>query len=84
MIAKAMPSELRSYVYGANLCSAIVRHGKMPKGTYGAMLGALVADGLAKTKPCLQSKRNKFYALTAQGKKAIKKHEKKHEKARVV
>lgn len=77
-IASAMPKANGAYVYGANLRVALIgsKKGKIPKGTYGAMLGDMVGNGWVKTKPCKQSKRNKYYTLTVKGKNAIRKYEK--------
>lgn len=76
-IAKAMPKDLRTYVYGYNLFSSLVNCCKMPKGTYGPMLGLMVSDGMVITKSCNKSGRNKYYSITAKGKKAIAKYERK-------
>lgn len=77
-IASAMPKADGAYVYGANLRVALIgsKKGEIPKGTYGAMLGDMIGNGWVKTKLCKRSKRNKYYALTVKGKKAIKKYEK--------
>ena len=75
-IMKELPGTVKLFVSGKDLSGIVLKKWNMPSGTYGAMMGAMVKDGLVRAKESEENRRNKNYSLTVEGKKVLKRYEK--------
>lgn len=60
-------------MYGTALLAKISKKELMPKGTFGAYLGALIKSGYVRARRCKKEGKNKLYTITSKGLAAIAK-----------